>query len=88
MLDSILEEQVPKSQQIDFMTIDVEGLDLEVLKSNDWDRFRPEYLVVECLDLSSSASRKDTTREFLSERGYSKVAGCFNSVIFRSEAMG
>ena len=28
-------------QSIDFMNVDVEGHDLEVLESNDWQRFRP-----------------------------------------------
>ena len=30
-----------------FLSIDVEGLDLEVLKTNDWTRFRPRIICVE-----------------------------------------
>lgn len=33
--------------KIDFMSVDVEGKDMDVLKSNDWDRFRPTIVVVE-----------------------------------------
>jgi hypothetical protein len=36
-----------KSTQIDFMNIDVEGLDLEVLKSNNVNKYIPEYILVE-----------------------------------------
>ena len=48
-LKSILDEYLPKGQNIDFMSIDVEGLDFEVLKSNDWKKYRPEILFVESL---------------------------------------
>lgn len=44
-LCSILNQQ--KVTTIDFMSIDVEGLDLNVLKSNDWGCFRPKVIVVE-----------------------------------------
>lgn len=32
---------------IDFINIDVEGFDYEVLQSNDWNKFRPHLIVVE-----------------------------------------
>jgi hypothetical protein len=34
-------------RMIDFMSVDVEGFDLCVLKSNDWNQFRPTLLIVE-----------------------------------------
>ena len=46
-LKDILEQYVPAGVKIDFLTVDVEGLDFEVLKSNDWVKFSPEYLLVE-----------------------------------------
>lgn len=48
-LKSILDEYLPKGQCIDFMSVDVEGLDFEVLKSNDWEKYRPKILLVEAL---------------------------------------
>jgi FkbM family methyltransferase len=36
-----------KIKNIDFLTIDVEGLDINVLKSNDWNAYRPKVIVVE-----------------------------------------
>lgn len=48
-LKSILDEYLPKRQCIDFMSIDVEGLDFEVIKSNDWTKYRPKILLVEAL---------------------------------------
>jgi FkbM family methyltransferase len=46
-LSAILEQHVPPGQRIDFLSVDVEGHDLEVLRSNDWERFSPELVLVE-----------------------------------------
>lgn len=80
-LDSILSEYLPENQHIDFMTIDAEGLDAEILRSNDWQRYRPDYLIVECLDTRAMNLRGNPIIEFLAGKGYSPVAMCFNSVI-------
>lgn len=42
----ILERHRPKGA-IDFISIDVEGYEIEILKSNDWSRFRPTVIVLE-----------------------------------------
>lgn len=44
-LAAILEEYAPP--EIDFMSIDVEGHEREVLLGNEWSRFRPRVLVIE-----------------------------------------
>lgn len=36
-----------KGNHVDFMSVDAEGLDLDVLKSNDWDKFRPTLVMAE-----------------------------------------
>ncbi len=46
-LDTVLESRFQSGQVIDIMSVDVEEMDLDVLKSNDWTRFRPQYLCVE-----------------------------------------
>ncbi len=46
-LKEILDENVPKGQKIDLMSVDVEGMDLEVLKSNDWKKYRPKVVIAE-----------------------------------------
>lgn len=42
----ILERHRPKGA-IDFISIDVEGFEIQILKSNDWSRFRPTVIVLE-----------------------------------------
>jgi FkbM family methyltransferase len=44
-LKAIFKEHAPK--QINFMNIDVEGFEYEVIKGNDWDKYRPQVLCIE-----------------------------------------
>jgi FkbM family methyltransferase len=68
-LDKILCEYLPPGQNIDFLTVDCEGYDLNVLRSNDWEKFRPRVVAVE--DWESRAESQIC--RFLAERGYSHV---------------
>jgi len=36
-----------KNNHVDFMSVDAEGFDLDVLKSNDWRKYRPSLVMVE-----------------------------------------
>lgn len=45
-LDTVLARHL-KDRIINFMKVDVEGLEYEVLASNDWQRFRPQVLCIE-----------------------------------------
>ena len=58
-LKKILDKHLPNSTQIDFMSVDVEGFDLDVLKSNDWKRYRPTFLLVECMNESLLLNEND-----------------------------
>lgn len=40
-------ESYVKDSKVDFMSVDAEGLDLEILQSNDWNIFRPTLVMVE-----------------------------------------
>ena len=46
-LKDILEKHLPKDMSIDFISIDCEGHDEKVVKSNDWQLYRPKAVLVE-----------------------------------------
>ena len=46
-LSLILDENILENERLDFFDIDVEGFDIEVLKTNNWDKYRPKIIVVE-----------------------------------------
>jgi hypothetical protein len=82
-LHDLFKKYLPKSQVIDFMTIDVEGKDLEVLKSNDWNKYRPKILLVECYDVVlQDLLLKNKKVSYLAKKGYAIVAKTKNTVIF------
>jgi hypothetical protein len=55
---------------IDVMNIDVEHHEIAVLSSNDWNRFRPEVLLVEILDFDLYTILENPVHKFLSTNGY------------------
>jgi len=82
-LSKILNKYLPKDQKIDFMSIDVEGLDMMVLESNDWKRYSPRYLLVECIGDTVEDIMQDKIYRFLSEKGYKIVGKTYRTLILR-----
>src|SRR5215216_5256624 len=46
-LRELLDRHVPAGTAIRLFSIDVEGLDHEVVESNDWQRYRPDVVFIE-----------------------------------------
>jgi len=67
---------------IDFMTVDVEGLDLRVLRSNDWEKYRPKIVLAEVLASDLCDLQKDELAIFMISKGYRIIAKTANSVFF------
>ncbi len=81
-LDSILARYLPKDMAIDVLNVDAEGRDLEVLRSNDWERFRPRCVLVEARIGGLDELGSDPTYIFLSEQGYRLYAKTVNTLIY------
>jgi FkbM family methyltransferase len=84
-LDDLLAEYLPRDQRIDFLSIDVEGMDLSVLRSNDWSRFRPRILLVEARERTVSAIANDPINAFAVASGYRLIAKTLNTLIYEDE---
>ena len=69
---------------IDFMSVDVEGMEMDVLMSNNWDRYRPEFLVVEQLRLDVQGIMETDVYRFLQSADYKLVSRTLNSSIYQS----
>lgn len=81
-LKEILDEQLPRGTQIDFMTIDVEGFDHEVIVSNDWALYRPRVLLVELLNADIRCLDANPTVQLLNRHNYRIVAKSLNTFFF------
>jgi hypothetical protein len=72
-MEDVFEEYF-KERTVDFCSIDTEGMDLAILRGNDWGRFRPRIL---CVEVSVTATRgnngqTESVETFLLGVGYSK----------------
>lgn len=85
-LSDILDKYLTVYQEIDFMNIDVEGLDYEVLISNNWEKYRPKIVLVEDLnasDISNLALSKIVS--YMYEQNYQLYAKSCNTLIFKNK---
>ncbi|MBL8710782.1 MAG: FkbM family methyltransferase [Rhodospirillaceae bacterium] len=82
-LAGILDRHVPAGRQVDFINIDCEGADLDVLRSNDWARFHPSLLAVEDLDLDLERVTESQIFRFLRPLGYRLVSHLHYTSIYR-----
>lgn len=81
-LKQILDENLPSGTAIDFMTIDAEGFDHEIIISNDWARYRPRVLLVELLNTDIQNLDTNPTAQVLKSHNYRIMAKSFNTFFF------
>ena len=82
-LRDILAQHIPPATEIDFFSIDVEGLDLDVLRSNDWSQFRPKYVLAEALEIQDIRQVQQTElHAFMESVNYSLFAKTMNTLFF------
>lgn len=82
-LESILDEVLPAGQHIDFMSIDVEGLDFDVLKSNNWNKYKPDVILVEVLGQSIESLVDSNITRYLNNIGYYMFSKAVQTVIYK-----
>ena len=81
-LYEVLNKHLPKNTHIDFLTIDVEGSDLDVLESNNWDTYRPTYILAECLNTSIDNYASNPVCTYMESVHYGPYAKLVNTWIF------
>ncbi|HLT86767.1 MAG TPA: FkbM family methyltransferase [Sphingobacterium sp.] len=80
-LDTILDQYLEDNTEIDFFSVDAEGFDLAVLQSNNWDKYRPRYILVEDTFEIGMVSTTPII-EFLKQKGYRMVAKTKRTLFF------
>lgn len=81
-LRDVLFEHCRAGQQIDLLTIDVEGRDVSVLRSHNWDAFRPHTVLVEAIGVRSLALEDDPGFVFMRSQGFEPFAKTVNTVMY------
>lgn len=86
-LEHVLDEYLPKGQNIDFLTVDVENHNFEAIKSNNWTKYRPSIVLVEA-DNDCTTIEAITASEmysFFKNNGYKMCAWVKPTIIFARE---
>lgn len=85
-INNIIESYVKKTPN--FVSLDVEGLDYQILKSFDFEKYRPEVFCIETLTYTEDKSEKKLTEiiEFMLEIDYMIYADTYINTIFVNRA--
>ncbi len=86
-LASILDEHLPKEIKIDFFSVDVEGVELEVLQSNNWEKYRPSIIIVESFTQMVEKDGDSQVNDFLDKQRYELIAKTPNGIIFKENSV-
>ena len=81
-LKDVLDGALEDGQVIDLLTVDCEGFDMRVLRSNSWERYRPRCVVVERSYGEFEMASGNEADRFLADRGYVTVACTLRSSIY------
>ena len=83
LLQPIINNEREIRVKIDFLNIDVEGFDYDVLKSNNWYKYRPRFVLVEILDSSLDDLGSHSIVKFMKDKDYSIFAKQANTIFFK-----
>ena len=82
-LETLLDKYA-QGRVIDFLSVDAEGMDLEVLRTNAWTRHRPRFVLAESHVLSLREPDACPIVGFMAEQGYKLVARTQRTAFFRA----
>jgi len=81
-LDDILEEHSDAFSEIDFITIDVEGFEMQVLNGFSIDKYKPNFIVLELRGFDISTCADYDEYNFIINNGYKLRSVLYHSLIF------
>ena len=85
-LSDVLDKYLPPSTKINFLSIDVEGVDINVLRSNDWTKYLPDVVLVEVLESNLNGIQESEVYKILKNYNYIIYAKCVNTVFFAQKS--
>ena len=83
-LENILNESFRGSpEEIDFLSIDVEGYEVNIIKSNNWTKYRPKVILIESFETMNHSTNFDRQFiDYLKPYGYTLFSKTPNSIFF------
>jgi FkbM family methyltransferase len=69
-LSEIVSPHLSETQKVDYLNIDIEGLDLEALETYDFEHYAPSVITIELHNFNLLEARHHPVVKFLINRGY------------------
>lgn len=85
-LTEVLDKYLTIDKQIDFLSIDVEGLDFEIIKTLDFAKYQPKFLLVEDIELIDkeiSLLENSPVNVYLKQQNYFAIAKTRRTIIYK-----
>jgi len=80
-LATVLDNNLPAGQRITFLSLDVAGFNMSALKSLDWNRYSPLFIIVKVAPCTKSGLA--SIHYFLVQRNYEQVAKTDRALFFK-----
>lgn len=80
-LATVLDNNLPAGQRIDFLSLDVDGFNMSALKLLDWNRYRPLFIIVKVAPGTKSGLA--SIHYFLVQQNYEQVAKTNHTFFFK-----
>lgn len=83
-INDVLNTYFPGKHRLSFLSLDVEGMDFEILKAIDFDKFFPKIICVETIEFKSKGigEKNIEITSFLQSKGYYLYADTYVNSIF------
>jgi hypothetical protein len=81
-LSELLDNYLSAEKSIDFLSVDAEGMDLQVLNSNNWEKYRPFLIAVETHGMDLNRLEDNDVFNYLHQLGYKIVSHVFVTSMF------
>lgn len=81
-LKKVLDEYLPRGKHIDVLDIDIEGYDLEALKTNDWNKYRPSVILIEDYAINTKGFKDSDVYKFMKTVDYRFFSHAFDTSIY------
>lgn len=80
-----------KDKQIDILSVDVEWWDMNVLESNNWEKYRPTYIILETVEYAKNGvntwtKQNDIFDPYLKSKGYWVIAETGINTIYKLQS--
>lgn len=86
-LEKVLTDYLPKGEEVDLLSVDTEGMDEEVLTSNNWERFRPRVVICEDLTYDWKNPRSSRVAKLMMKLGYRLFGMTPYSLLFKDKSL-